>query len=52
MHKKELTSIPPTRWTAGTTSWPPLFPSAYPLKAMTIEKVWIVPNARAMIAAI
>lgn len=35
----------------GTKYWSTLFPSAYPLKAMTIEKVWIVTNASAIIAA-
>lgn len=36
---------------AGTISWSFLFPSAYPLNAITIEKVWIVTNARDIIAA-
>lgn len=34
----------------GTKYWSTFFPSEYPLNAMTIEKVWIVTNARAMIA--
>lgn len=48
----DFTTIPATRWTTGTKYWSVVFPSAYPLNAMTIEKVWIVTNARAMIAAI
>lgn len=47
---ERLTTIPATRWTIGTKNWSTLFPSAYPLNAMTIEKVWIVTNARAMSA--
>lgn len=35
----------------GTNNWSTLFFSAYPLNAMTIEKVCIVTNARAIIAA-
>lgn len=45
-------TIPATIWTTGTKSWSTLFPSAYPLNAMTIENVWIVTNARAISAEI
>lgn len=49
--REDFTSIPATKWMMGTKYWSTLFPSAYPLKAMTIEKVWIVTNASAIIAA-
>jgi len=35
----------------GTKYVSTLFPSVYPLNAMTIENVWIVTNARAIVAA-
>lgn len=39
-----------TMWITGTKNWSDFCLSAYPLKAMTIEKVCITINAREIIA--
>lgn len=47
---ENLTSIAAIKWIIGTNTWSVFVPPAYPSKAMTMQKVWMIVKPSDIIA--